>query len=185
MSGSRPFNELLSDVLLALSREYEDAGAGEDPPPSVVMWSGLLRGLRPGGITVKELAREVRLAKRAVLGWLGPAATWGYLVTERPGRALIGDRVDVTDKWRAAADEWPGVEAAAAKAWRKRVGATADKELRAALEDLVSRFGLELPHLPDRLRAGRLVDDRWQPPAGQARTTARPAPRRGLVARAA
>lgn len=145
---SRPLNELLSDTLLALSREYEDAGAGENPPPSLVLWSGLLRALRPGGITVKELTREVRLSKRAVLGWLGPAATWGYLVPERAGRARAGDRIEVTDKWRAAADEWPGVEEAASKAWRKRVGAAGAMELRAALEDLVARFGLELPHYP-------------------------------------
>ena len=144
----RALNELLSDVLLALSREYEEAGAGEDPPPSLVLWSGLLRGLRPGGITVKELTREVRLSSRAVVGWLGAAATWGYLVPERSGRARQGDRIDVTDKWRAAADEWPGVEDAAAKFWRQRVGAPAAEELRAALEDLVSRFGLELPHYP-------------------------------------
>ena len=148
MGAPRPLNELLSDVLLALTREYEEAGAGDDPPPSLLLWSGLLRGLRPEGITVGQLTREVRLSKRAVLGWLGPGATWGYLVTERDGRARIGDRVDVTDKWRAAAGEWGGVEAAALKAWRKRVGAPAAKELRAALEDLVSRFGLELPHYP-------------------------------------
>ena len=144
----RPLNELLSDTLLALSRDYEEAGAGDDPPPSLVLWSGLLRGLRPGGITVKELAREVRLSKRAVVGWLGAAAYWGYLVPEHPGRARVGDRLEATDKWRAAAEEWPGVEDAAAKAWRKRVGGGAAKELRGALEDLVSRFSLELPHYP-------------------------------------
>lgn len=146
--ASRPLNELLSDVLLALSREYEESGAGEDPPPSLVLWSGLLRGLRPDGITVKDLTREVRLSRRAVVGWLGAAAHWGYLVPERPGRARAGDRLELTDKCRAAAEEWPGVEDAAAKAWRKRVGAGAAKELSAALEELVSRFGLELPHYP-------------------------------------
>ena len=147
-AAARPLNELLSDVLLALSRDYQEAGAGEDPPPSLVLWSGLLRALRPDGITVKELTREVRLSKRAVVGWLGAAAYWGYLVPERSGRARVGDRLDVTDKWRAAAEEWPGVEKAAAKAWRQRVGAGPAKELRTALDDLVSRFGLELPHYP-------------------------------------
>lgn len=140
--------ELLSDALLTLTRMYEDAGAGDDPPPSLAMWSGLLRGLRPGGITVTELAGEARVSKRAILAWLSAAARWGYLVTERPGRARTGDRIDVTDKWRAARDEWPSVEKAAAKSWAKKVGAQPAKELRAALEELVACFSLELPHYP-------------------------------------
>lgn len=145
---ARPLAELLSDALLTLTRIYEDAGAGEDPPPSLTMWSGLLRALRPEGITVSDLTRATRLSKRAVLGWLGAAATWGYLVPERPGRARAGDRIEITDKWRAAAEEWPGVAKAAGKAWVKQVGAAPAKELRGALEALVSGFALELPHYP-------------------------------------
>ena len=144
----RPLPELLSDALLTLTRIYEDAGAGDDPPPSLAMWSGLLRGLRPGGMTVKELTREARVSKRAVMSWLGASRRWGYLVTEREGPARIGDKVDVTDKWRAAAEEWTSVDKAAAKSWAKQVGAPASKEFRAALEDLVARFDLELPHYP-------------------------------------
>lgn len=140
--------ELLSDALLTLTRIYEDSGAGDDPPPSLTMWSGFLRALRPEGITVKDLAREARLSKRAVIAWLTAAARWGYLVPERSGPPRVGDRIDVTDKWRAARDEWPAVEKAAARSWAKQVGAGPAKDLRAALEDLVARFDLELPHYP-------------------------------------
>lgn len=145
---SRPLPELLSDALLTLTRHYEEAGAGDDPPPSLAMWSGLLRALRPSGITMRELVREARVSKRAVASWLGTAARWGYLVPERAGPARMGDRMDVTDKWRAVAAEWPDVERAAAKSWAKQVGAPAAKELRAVLEGLVGRFDLELPHYP-------------------------------------
>ena len=147
-SPARPLPELSSDALLTLTRIYEDAGAGDDPPPSLTMWSGFLRGLRPEGITVKDLTRELRISKRAVVAWLSAAARWGYLSLERPGPPRVGDLIRVTDKWRSARDEWTSVEKAASKAWTKQVGAQRAKELRTALEELVARFALEMPHYP-------------------------------------
>jgi len=144
----RPLVELLSDALLALTREFEEAGAGDDPPPSLVLWSGLLRAVTPEPILQRDLVREVRLSRRAVQAWLGAARQWGYVEVAESGIPRAGNVVQLTDKGRAAHDEWAGVEAAADKAWRNRVGAAAAKELRGAAGDLVSRIGLELPHYP-------------------------------------
>ena len=147
-ASERPLGELLSDALLALTTEYEEAGAGDDPPPSLILWSGLLRAVTPEPILQRDLVREVRLSRRAVKAWLGGAQAWGYVEVTPSGIPRAGNVVQLTDKGRAAHEEWAAVESAASKAWHKRAGTAAAKELRAALEDLVARFGLELAHYP-------------------------------------
>ncbi len=144
----RPLARLLSDVLLELTRLYERAGAGEDPLPSLTLWSGLLRAVPSDGITVRELIPRTRLSKRAIVSWIGVARTWGYL--EAPtGRALrMDDLVRPTSKLQAAAREWPEVASGALDLWTARVGTSVAGDLRAAVSDLVAKFPIELPHYP-------------------------------------
>jgi hypothetical protein len=145
---------LLSRALIDQARAFARAGpAGGEVRtggvPNLVLWSNFLRLFdddRP--VSRRDLPRLARLSTRAMksivvrLDWIG----W-VTVEPDPGRPrywvvrLAGPGRTVRDAWRPLAAE-------ADARGRERLGDERVRRLRAALERLVGRFDLELPHYP-------------------------------------
>ncbi|WP_020579734.1 hypothetical protein [Actinopolymorpha alba] len=177
MSQTRlPLSALLSQVLIDLALEYERAGAGVYPMPSLETWSNLLRCVDAQSVVERQLPELTRLSKRAVRARVGNAVRRGWLQVEggTPGtRAAV---LGLTDRGWKARSGWPSLADAADRAWRERLGDDLASTLRARLETLVARLDLELTHFPApygpsdlRISGGGGID--WSPvPRGGADT---------------
>jgi len=142
-----PLSVLLARPLADLTREFEGGGAGRDGVPSVPMWCGLLWAVPPDGVEQTDLPALARLSRRAVRQGAGAAGRGGWLAAERnPGRR--GAWLGLTPYGRTARETWDSLTATIEARWSTGIGAADTGRLRAALEDVVGHFDLELPHYP-------------------------------------
>jgi len=133
---------LLWNAIRELERAYVAAGAGERGMPTLDDWANLLRVVDAKGTDVRELPRLLRLSKRAVRTRVLAASRRGWIEERQDGGSEV--TVRLTRSGSAIATRWKLLEAAAEKEWRAECGI----ELRAALEKIVAKFPLELPHYP-------------------------------------
>lgn len=139
---AQPLPVLLAHVLLDINREFErGAATGEDP--SLLVWANLLRVIPDMGIRLTDLAAEARISRRALKAWLRLEGQGWLTVDEAAPRAKV---VLLSETGRELRDRWRDLIAATERAWAARVGGT--RTLREALEALVARVPLELPHYP-------------------------------------
>jgi hypothetical protein len=143
-----PVSALLSQALIAVALEYEQAGAGSWRLPTLEMRSNLLRCLEVGSVPEAALPALTRLSRRAVRARVGRAQRqrWIEVVSGRAGnRSAV---LALTGRGRRARDAWPGVEAAVDRRWLRRVGEDAATALRASVQSVVAGLELELSHFP-------------------------------------
>jgi hypothetical protein len=167
--GRLPLSALLSQVLVAFTIEFDNAAelaipnhttwhrdTGTNPPPgggvwlaSMAMWLNSMRYIGAEPITLGEVARLARTGMN-----LDGMRRWGYIsVDPGPGSPRYKARRDdlvlrATKRGLQAREVWQPLTAAIEQRWRQRFGAAEIGRLRAALQQLVSRFG---PSLPDCL----------------------------------
>jgi hypothetical protein len=126
---------LLSRVLGGFTAELEEP---DDGVSSLAMWSNVLRGIGDG-CSEGEVAQATSISKRLAIAGVTVAARVG-LVTRADGPR--GRRaVALTDRGRHAAAVWLDRLA-------ELDGDSSQGDLRTALEAVVGRLTLELPHFP-------------------------------------
>jgi hypothetical protein len=162
MGEERTLNVLLARALIALTRAFEQAGAGTDGVPSLPAWAGMLRVIDEQGVDQRDIPHLARISTRVVVAWLK--------VTERSGwTAAAGDkRVALTAAGVTARTKWAQLPATVEAAWAKQVGSL--DELRSALAAIVEQLPLELPHYPipygtadPSITGGRPHGQDWRP----------------------
>jgi hypothetical protein len=139
-----PLNVLLSAALADLGRQFEVAAARHSEPLSLEIHANLLRHVPADGVDARDIPMLARVSKRAV--------RWNITVAQRSGWTVAagatGKRVQLTAPGRSAREIGEGCLSSAEAAWRERFGSDVVARLRSALEALVGRFDLELPHHP-------------------------------------
>jgi hypothetical protein len=141
-----PLNALLSRVLVALTREFEAAGAGTPPVPSLAVWSDVIRpvGAAGGdGIAIADLPAAARLSKRAVRAAVANTEKRGWLETVAGSK-----RVRLATAGEAAAERLQGLSRDIDVAWRARFGDDRIDALTTATAAVVRQLYLEWPHYP-------------------------------------
>lgn len=141
-----PLPRLLSAALRSLESEYNAAGAGRPPMPSLDLWANLLRAIGPGGADPKTLPSTLALSKRAVRSRLATAVRRGWLKDESLAPARYGVRL--TPLGYVIAAQWPSLQLSAEDRWRAARSSPSADGLRPALEALVSTLPIEHPHYP-------------------------------------
>jgi len=134
-----PLPVLLSHVLLDIKRDVE---AGPEQL-SLLVFANLLRVIPEEGIDVTELPAAARISRRALKAWLGLERQGWLEVESTAPRVKV---VRLTDVGVRAREEWAQRIASTERSWSERVRGSA--AARTALEALVSRVDLELPHYP-------------------------------------
>lgn len=141
-----PLYALLAHALLDFNRDFERSASDVDEHTSLLVWADFLRVVGDDGISVSDLPSAARISRRAAQAWLrrSPTNRWVEVTAEAP-RVKIAR---LTDAGRRTRDNCEAIAGATEQAWRAKVGEADAKGARAALEDLVSRLDLELPHYP-------------------------------------
>jgi len=133
-----PLNELLASAIDYYTREFTNVAAEH---ASLELHANLLRLVPDSAIDQREIPELARVSKRAVRNDVTIARRRGWV-------AAKGKQVELTDAGRRARDVGERSIALADAAWQKRFGKDAVARSRRALEALVQRFDLELPHYP-------------------------------------
>lgn len=157
----------LSQVLVAFAIEFDNEFERQlqrtyarPVLTSIVMWSNVMRYVHEDGVALDELARQGRVATKALASVVGGLERWGYLSvdhdprdgfgSQRPGfgsaRGLKPASVlfpsmtgELTQRlWAPLADE---VE----QRWTERLGGEAVENLRGALAPVLERVGMLMP----------------------------------------
>jgi hypothetical protein len=141
--SSTPLPVLLAHVLLDINREFERAGAAAGEQPSLLVLANVLRVIPDDGISLTDLPAAARISRRAMRTWLRlEKRGWLDISTPAPGVKTV----KLTDTSRQTRDRWGDLLATTEREWSAKLrGARA---LRGALEALVGRLVLELPHYP-------------------------------------
>lgn len=129
---------LLTQVLVALTREYE---AGGTESATLPFWANFLRILDARGVEVAAAPARARVSRRAMRVLAGGA--------EKSGLVTTADRVirPTPAGSRQRADGEAAVAAAESR-WRTRFGEPRVTDLRTALVEIVAGLDLEYPHYP-------------------------------------
>jgi hypothetical protein len=138
-----PLPVLLAHVLLDINRMFEQAGVEVGERPNLVIWANLLRVIPDGGIAASDLAAAGRISRRVVQSWMRRSKQHWLQVEEVAPRVKV---VRLTDAGRHKRDLWMQLLTTTERAWSAKV--RGQRALRKALENLVARFDLELPHYP-------------------------------------
>lgn len=125
---------LLARGLGRFTDELED-GDG----PSLAVWSNVIRCVPDDGIDERDLAPDARISKRLATAAVTGSARRGWITAEPEGGK--NRRVHLTDAGRRGHQAWTERLAAFDEQWQ-------GTPLRTALEQLVCRIPLELPHFP-------------------------------------
>jgi len=161
--GRLPLSALLSQALVAFTIEFDNAAELAIPnhttrsgPPrhgvwlaSMAMWLNCMRYVGAEPIPLGEVARLARTGTN-----LDGMRRWGYIsVDPGPGSPRYKSRRDdlvlrATERGLHARGVWQPLTAVIEQRWRERFGAAEIDRLRAALQQLTTRFG---PSLPDCL----------------------------------
>ncbi len=178
MSDRLPLSALLSRALVAFTIELDNEferrmphrtanhgrSTGDRPTPwlgSFVLWANFLRFVGPAGTPVAEIASNPGVMRQ----WFAGMNRWGYVII-RPDPRDSRPRPPKRD-WivrprpggELAREVWPTLPAEIEGRWRKRFGAGAIRELRAALVAIADRSDAELPHyMPGHNYVGYLPD---------------------------
>ena len=140
-SRRRPLSELLSEATAAYAQDAESALDESAEMPPLAVWANVLRPIGPDGCAQRDLRSASRLSKRAVHGGLRSAIAGGWVEQQ-------GTRLALTPRGREADEAWDARVRAVEDEWSARFGEDVIGELRGALETVVGRFDLELPHHP-------------------------------------
>jgi DNA-binding MarR family transcriptional regulator len=169
---SLPLSVLLSQVLIALAWEYQQAGDGEDRVPPLPLWSNLLRFVDDESVALRDVPRLARLSKRAIRVLVASAEErWGFVAVEAAPALRGGRIVRLTDRGRRAREAGRSGLAVVEQRWRTAFGEARIEALRTSLEAVVRQLDLELPHYPlgygpadNSMTGGRAVYERPGPP---------------------
>lgn len=165
-----PLSALLSQVLIAFTREYERGGA---ELLSLPMWADFLRVITPDGVEAREIPKLARISRRAVPPLLsGVARDAQFVESDNPSGKRGAGVARLTKAGGAASDAARTAIREAEKRWTDEFGTGRLSATRTALEGVVSQLDLELPHYPVGYGA---VD--WRITGG-AHAPARPGPPR-------
>jgi hypothetical protein len=166
--GNLPLSALLSRSLLDLDRTFEAPGPDGAPTPQIVLWSNLLRVLRDGPISRRDLPKAARVSRRTMSSLVAGAQRLQLIEVQATGPRTAD--IALTSLGEVVHDSWAPLIRRAEDAWRLQVGADAMDRLRAALAALVGRLDLELPHHPIgygpadlSMRGGREIGTDWKP----------------------
>ncbi len=145
MPRKEPLSELLSQLLVAYADEFEqrlsEAGHAE---LSLPLGANVLRFLDRDGVRVGTLARRSHVSKQAISQQVAYLEQLGYLkVTSDPvdGRAKV---VKLTNRGRHARAIAAPLFAHIERTWARRLGSREIEALRASLETVVTRLGVEV-----------------------------------------
>jgi len=166
-------SQVLVVFTLEFDNEFERRliGAGYRGALSLVVWTNLARFLADGAIPVRELAGRALVPEQQVKSMLGCLERWGFVrleadsasgkptaklharsgVTARDGwgsaRGIrAGWEVYLTAKGRKAVEIWPPLFGEIEARWGQRFGTEDLVRMRRALDAIVAKVGLELPH---------------------------------------
>lgn len=141
-----PLSALLTRPLLAFDRDYDEM-RGNEPVPSLAMWSNCMRELDEDGVDLRELPARTVISQRALRDASRHLIRRGWVHVE-PVTGVRG-RKDVypTSQGRSAIDAGRRFVESIEEAWNARLGKRI-ASLRASLQALVQQFDLELPHYP-------------------------------------
>lgn len=142
-ANERPIPELLAHVVLDISRTFRTAATKTQETPSLLLWANMLRVIPNDGISLADLPTAARISRRAVKAMLRLEKR-GLLAVREGVRA--GSIVRLTEVGRTTRDGWADVVVEVERQWSARVQGA--KQLRGALEGIVGRIELELPHYP-------------------------------------
>lgn len=145
-----PLSALLSQTLVAFTREFEQgvAAAGH-PELSLALGSNVLRFLDVGeGIRVGELADRAGVTKQAISQQLAYLERHGQIALEVDPDDRRAKLIRLTPLGKATRDVCRPLFGTVEDAWRARHGSDAVDRLRDALEAIVADFDRELPHYP-------------------------------------
>ena len=177
MEVARPLSALLSQVLVAFTLEFDNEferhmiGAGEPGTLSLGVWANLMRFLKEGPVSIRDLAACALTSEKRIKGELGCLERWRLVKLEpdaaddQPvptrahrlsGRVLrdgwgsgrgirSGWMVWLTERGRKACEIWPPLFGEIEQRWVMRFGEDDLVGLRRALEDVVSQIDIELP----------------------------------------
>jgi DNA-binding MarR family transcriptional regulator len=146
---SLPLSVLLSRTLTRLTHELDAATSPRHPAVPLASWTNVLRHIDDGGVPQGELHARARVSRRAIAYRLGALQRHGLVVLEPAPSGRRGKIVRLTDEGRVALKSHRPPFEKIEKAWAKRFGEEKVAGLRSALEALVGRFELELPHHPE------------------------------------
>lgn len=147
-----PLSALLAQALIAFTIEFDDQikiqYTSKEPPPTLAMWSNVLRFVGTAGIDERRLPALSGISKSAVHSMVATLERHGWIVIKRSSSDKSAKTVRLTGRGRKLWNIWESALMAAEERWQKRYGAKPVKELRRALEALVGQFDVELPHYP-------------------------------------
>lgn len=145
MSPKEPLSELLSQVLVAFADEFEhrlsEAGHAE---LSLPLGANVLRFLNGDGVRVGTLAKRSHVSKQAISQQVAYLEHLGYVkMTSDPddGRAKV---VRLTNRGRHARAVAAPLFAHIERTWTRRLGRREMESLRASLEAVTTRLGVEV-----------------------------------------
>jgi DNA-binding MarR family transcriptional regulator len=140
---ARPISELLANVLLAFTLDFE-----KESLLSLAIYSDMVRVLDDSGVPIRDLPRLTGVSKEAIKMMLGYLGKTGLILTGEDPHATRVKRIRLTGKGILAQDycqqRLPLIE----KQWQERFGEETVEKLRQALEEIVGhpalRQGLRL-----------------------------------------
>jgi len=167
-------SQILVAFTLELDNEFErEIGKAGHPGArlSFVLWSNLIRFVPEEGVSVRDLAKRALLEEQQIKFMLGCLERWRFATLE-PGakpdnkpKKLLKSGLAVRDGWgsgRGIGSDWivkltptRGAEAKRIWAplagsiesrWLSRFGKDEIRQLRGALQSIVGRLDVELPH---------------------------------------
>jgi DNA-binding MarR family transcriptional regulator len=134
---ARPVSELLAQVLLAFTLDFE-----KESLLSLAIYSDMIRVLDDAGVPIRNLPRLTGVSKEAIKMMLGYLGKIGLIVTEEDPQAARVKQVRLTDKGLVAQDycrhRLPLIE----EQWQEQFGTETIQSLRQALEQIVGNPAL-------------------------------------------
>jgi hypothetical protein len=143
VEAKTPLPVLLAHVLLDINRMFERTGAEVGERPNLVIWANLLRVIPDEGIAASDIAPAARISRRVVQSWLRRSKQHWLDIAEVAPHVKT---VKLTHVGRRKRDAWGELVARTEREWTTKVAG--QRTLRAALETLVAKLDLELPHYP-------------------------------------
>jgi len=169
-------SQILVAFTLELDNEFEQEIVKAGHPGarlSLIVWSNLIRFVADDGISVRDLVAKSLLEQTQVRFMLGCLERWGFVMLElnaqkpdsKTPKKSLKSRLAVRDGWGSgrgitsdwivkltatrgakAREVWPPLFKVVEARWRTRFGNEEIRELRDALQSIVGRLDLELPH---------------------------------------
>jgi hypothetical protein len=140
---------LLSGLVIRHTAELDAATSPRHPAVPLPTWINVMQHVGPEAVPQNVLPARGRISRRAVAFRLGALERHGLVALGPNPSGARGKVVTLTAEGRKVLESHRPPFDDVERRWRKRVGAKKLDALRSALEAVVGRFELELPHHPE------------------------------------